>query len=153
MDYCNYDAIRCYWLIDSIACVIHVFSYPCVFQSTCISVSQLLLVLSSLLLSTLLEIIHKIPWVTIYIKHIGSVTTKVFLHSLVGEDPEYVSINGRVFTYLVADTQEPNEDDEDIPQTVDRTLIGGELCDPWSEDDQTTWDIKTGKLFSYTHKS
>lgn len=45
-----------------------------------------------------------------------------------------ISVNGRIYTYQVSDTQ---DEDETARQFIDRILIGGELCDPWSEN-QTT---------------
>lgn len=50
----------------------------------------------------------------------------------VGESPEKIGLTGKIFSYLVADTQERNEGDEDRTLvTVNRLLVGGELCDPY----------------------
>lgn len=52
-----------------------------------------------------------------------------------------MAIVGKVQSYRVADTQEVNEDDEDLDlQTVDRLLVGGELCDPYIEGSNGTDD-------------
>ena len=65
----------------------------------------------------------------------------IFYPNCTGEDPESVAMVGRVHSYLFADTQVPNEDDEDRDfQIVDRVLLGGELCDPYAGDDQTTYE-------------
>ena len=61
------------------------------------------------------------------------------MNIFIGEDPGNVTFIGTIRSYLVADTQEPNEEDEDSNlQTVDRLLLGGELCDPYSGDGETT---------------
>ena len=61
-----------------------------------------------------------------------------FFFRISGEEP--VTFNGRVYSYLFADTQEPNEDDEDrdLP-IVDRLLLGGELCDPYTGQNDTMY--------------
>ena len=55
-----------------------------------------------------------------------------------GDEP--VTFIGKVRSYLFADTQEPNEDDEDrdLP-IVDRLLLGGELCDPYTGQNDTMY--------------
>ncbi len=59
---------------------------------------------------------------------------------LIGDDPGNVTLIGKISSYIFADTQEPNEDDEDVTfQIVERVLVGGELCDPYTgDDDQNT---------------
>ena len=53
-------------------------------------------------------------------------------------DPMNITINGRIFSYLVSDTQEANEGFT-ITQTVDRLLIGGQQCNPWNNDTETPY--------------
>jgi hypothetical protein len=52
--------------------------------------------------------------------------------------PMNISLNGRVFSYRVTDTQEI-DDDFLYGQTVDRMIVGGEVCDPWLEDNDDTY--------------
>ena len=59
-------------------------------------------------------------------------------YSIVGIDPTNITISGRIFSYLVSDTQEPNEDFT-ITQTVDRLLIGGQQCNHWNNDTETPY--------------
>ena len=57
-------------------------------------------------------------------------------YSIVGIDPTNITISGRIFSYLVSDTQEANFT---ITQTVDRLLIGGQQCNPWNNDTETLY--------------
>ena len=57
---------------------------------------------------------------------------------IVGIDPMNITIRGLIFSYLVSDTQEANEDFT-ITQTVDRLLIGGQQCNPWNNDTETPY--------------
>ena len=59
-------------------------------------------------------------------------------YSIVGTDPTNITISGHIFSYLVSDTQEANEDFT-ITQTVDRLLIGGQQCNPWNNDTETPY--------------
>ena len=57
-----------------------------------------------------------------------------------GEGPANMTLIGKIRSYIFADTQEPNEEDDDVDfQIVERVLVGGELCDPYAGDDQTTY--------------
>ena len=57
-------------------------------------------------------------------------------YSIVGIDPTNITISGRIFSYLVSDTQGANFT---ITQTVDRLLIGGQQCNPWNNDTETLY--------------
>ena len=47
---------------------------------------------------------------------------------------------GRIYTYKVSETQEVVEDVSSsyLQWNLDRLLVGGEQCDPYTDDDQTT---------------
>jgi hypothetical protein len=53
------------------------------------------------------------------------------LASIPSEIP--ITLNGRVFSYKISDAQQISNG-----QTLDRMIVGGELCDPRTEDDDTT---------------
>lgn len=47
---------------------------------------------------------------------------------------------GRIYTYKVSETQEvvENVHPSYLQWNLDRLLVGGEQCDPYTDDDQTT---------------
>jgi hypothetical protein len=57
------------------------------------------------------------------------------LASIPSEIP--ITLNGRVFSYKISDAQQISNG-----QTLDRMIVGGELCDPRTEDDDTTYGGK-----------
>ena len=54
-----------------------------------------------------------------------------------GGDDWTININGRILTLNVSDTQVESEDNEPvdghIPQYITRLLVGGEICDPYDD--------------------